>query len=195
MVHKKGFCYPPLSITSHPGTNKLIHCRVQMLLTASSAHWITFQHSPGCTEQSYYMSVHISVVQFVLQQVCCAAAEQCSWSKYSQYPSLPLNAICQESSTFIIIAAAFKSLCHRHHRTNKAVCASCLTKKRLARQIGPNSDPTCRWQRIRANSAARRAELLMNFWQIVGHRLASIITRLNIYFCLSGLVPKTPTLH
>ena len=42
--------------------------------------------------------------------------------------------------------------CLRHHRhdiKNKPVRASCLTKGRLARQIGANSDPTCRWQRIR----------------------------------------------
>ena len=59
---RKDFATPPsvLHLTQVQTSSYTAECRCCSL--QSSAHWITFQHSPGCTEQSYYMSVHISVV-------------------------------------------------------------------------------------------------------------------------------------
>ena len=54
-------------------------------------------------------------------------------------------------------------LCHhRQDRKNRPVCASCLTKGRLARQIGANSAPTCRWQRIRGQFCTSIADQTIN---------------------------------
>ena len=70
---RKDFATPPLSITSHPGTNKLIHCRVQMLLTAIQR---SLDHISAQSRVHRAKLLHVSIYQCSV--VCIAAGLLCS---------------------------------------------------------------------------------------------------------------------